>query len=481
MYDCLFGQEQDHSLALDTMRVWQRRAMNLFPAALSATLVLLQADQKCAQLVADDRHRSETRQIQVGYAMAFNQFMNYIHSLTRSQCSMYGAARELGLNSFIVDIRHMCSHSAEMPAIETFQMCSAACMNWLQIFYWDNLIKEVSDVTATELLWPAGSKMEGIRNEFAFLLEVYDYTAHLLWRKASADTDGAPENFVQYSQSLESGNLMLIRAQVLRDLASVFENNSGDVAVGNTFCHLVPQCLTNMLTNRETKDHLPITVVHQNLFHMLANVGLIPQFLRRLFCILNNADAPSGLRTGAIFWAEQILKTCLAFRVIKEKLYKELSPEKFAKLNWNSINTKSLDRVIENAFSAEGLQRADSLLFGRSMKSHWTVRFSKEYVRQQLTKVNTENAKVATMLLEFAHPPFEETDKWVLSHVIEIYVSPFTEMQQQHSADGQHGFKLQNLESMDGGKDSDMGIWSLAPPNIDWSSSCLGTLPRQLR
>jgi len=61
--------------------------------------------------------------IQNTYASAFTRFYNFMSSIIQghNMTSMYETARELGLQSFIVDLRHLCAHGQELPPVEVLR------------------------------------------------------------------------------------------------------------------------------------------------------------------------------------------------------------------------------------------------------------------------------------------------------------------------------------------------------------------------
>lgn len=472
--------------ALQTLKTWKVRMSAFYSVGLSATLALLEADVKSA----DPRYTPED--VQVWYSTAFNRFLNYAHSLTMTQCSMYGAAKELGIHSFIVDIRHLCSHSSALPRVDTFLACSVACKKWLRLFYWDNLLKEAKDVTVKDL--PVVSGTDGITKELEFLLKIYDFTSHQLWRrkKVTGEVDKAEltDAYVQYARSLESDNLMMIRAQLLKDCSVILESNRGKLSTIHIFCRLVVEQMAHFLsdaTQEQSMDVLAITVVHQNFFHMIANVGIVGEILRKFLTTCIDSSVDQVTRKGAGYWAAQVLKTCKAYYKIRKAQLEEMSPEELLNLNWDSINTKSLDKTIERGFYCLGLQRENSLIFGVGKRNFWEIKFSREFVNRQLKHTNVENKEAHLGLIYFADPPLPEKFIVDFQELISSFVDPLkSEMEKSKEiVDVSMDYEIKDPADVEviGEKeaadedddDSDLGLWSAPDEGVNWERCAIGT------
>lgn len=511
MYKDIFVSEdvQDYRRALATLKTWKIRMSAFYSCGLSATLALLEADVKAL----DARYCVED--LQVWYATAFNRFLNFAHSLTMTQCSMYGAAKELGIHTFIVDIRHLCSHGAALPSLDTFGACSEACKKWLRLFYWDNLLNETKDVTVKDL--PAISGTEAITKEFRFLLSIYDLTCHQIYKRHKVVGEVAKgeitDPFSQYARSLESDNLLLIRAQLLKDCAVILENNRGKLASVHIFCRLVVEQMKYFLADAVTQNssdnstaELEVTVVHQNFFHMVANAGIVGEVLRTLLTTCIDSSVDEVTRNGAGYWAGQVLRTCRAYREIRRAQQKELSPEDLVKLNWDSINTKSLDKTIERAFGRMGLQRENALLFGVSKRNYWAIGFTKDFIGRQVKHTRAHNKDAHATLLYFAEPPL--TDKEIKYHQqsISLFLDPLEavkkslemlkspkvttttavdvpmdvfeirELEELEELEKEKEQEKEKDEDSDGDNDGvDMGIWSCPDEGVNWERCPIGS------
>lgn len=445
---------------------------------LSSTLALLEAE--IASLTVPEY---TVECLQVFYASALNRFLNFAHSLTMTQTSMFGAAKELGIHSFIVDVRHLCSHGPSLPALETLQLCAASCMKWLRIFYWDNLLKEAKDVTVQDMLTVSGTA--ALNKELEFLLGIYDFTAHQIWRRRKSlselpHDDPLPESFAQYARSLESDNLLMIRGQLLKDCSVILEKNRGKLSAVHLFCRLLVEKMPHFLTDplqKKSQDTLEVTVVHQNLFHMIANSGIVGEVLRKLLISNIDGSLERGTRNGAGFWAGQVLRTCSALKHIQRRHKTELSSEELFNLNWESVNTKSLDKSIATAFASCGLNREDSLIFGPSKKNLWAVKFSREFVVRQVKHTTLENKEVHVKLLEFVDPPLSGQAFKDLKDILDSFIDPLAVLQEKRKpkekVEVPMDFEVKDINEAE--EDTDMGIWSCPDEDLTWEKCSIGT------
>lgn len=445
---------------------------------LSATLVLLEAE------VLYFVPHSSLETLQVSYASALNRFLNYAHSLTMSQSSMYGAAKQLGINSFVVDVRHLCSHGAALPALETLQLCAESCKKWLRLFYWDNLLEECRDVVERDISNLACPTIK----EFSFLLSIYDFTAHQIFnRRRVVGEIGSKEvidqTFSQYAKTLQSENLLLIRGQVLKDCLVILEKHQGKLSVVHVFCRLIIEKMKYFLADAmadRSANTLEVTVVHQNFFHMIASAGIVGEVLRKLLTSCIDATLDPVTRDGAGFWARQVLRTCSALKAVRKNCSVEMSPEEQMNINWESINTKSLDRTIERAFATEGLPRESSLIFGESKKNVWKVEFTREFVRRQVKHVTAQNLEAHLKLLEFVEPPLNEESLRDFRELIESFIDPLASTERWNKSKGRvelpMDYEIKDLvepEAED--EEDDLGIWSCPDEGLNWEKCCIGS------
>lgn len=150
VYDWLFAPTASAATrqrALDEMCIWSLRRSTLCPAAVLGTIVLLEVHLK-------DAERCFLRQdLQTLYASAFTRFFNYMSSIMQSHNlrSMYDTALQLGLPTFVVDLRHLCAHGQLLPPLEVLQSTTEYCVDWLHGYYWHAQLSTMSNVDASNI------------------------------------------------------------------------------------------------------------------------------------------------------------------------------------------------------------------------------------------------------------------------------------------------------------------------------------------
>lgn len=484
MYNDIFVSDDKDDLlrAVTTLKSWKLRMSSFYSVGFSATLAIIEADLKSFDPLY------ATEDLQCFYASALSRFLNYAHSLTMTQCSMYGAAKELGIDSFIVDIRHLCSHSSALPNLDTLKACSVSCKKWLRYFYWDNLLSEAKDVTVNDLPTVAGTA--AVEKELDSLLLHYDFVTHQLWRRKKVINDVEHElvmpSLFTYAVSAETVNLMMIRSQLLKDLAAILEKNRGKLSVVHLFCRLLVdkgQYLLADCVTTTTDDFLAVTVVHQNLFHMIASAGIVGEVLRKFLTTSIDLSVKEEIRHGAAFWANQVLKTWGAYQQIRATQLVETAREDLLNLNWESINTKSLDKNIERAFEALGLTRENSLLFGPIKKNPWNIKFSREFVKRQLKHTNLQNKDAHEKLVHFADPPLSAKAVKEFQDMLASYVDPLEVAMELENKKGRVeapvDFEFKTVMDMDSEEceegNADLGIWSYPDEVINWEKVPIGS------
>lgn len=227
-------------------------------------------------------------------------------------------------------------------------------------------------------------------------------------------------------------------------------------------------------------DHVAVTVVHQNLFHMIANQGIVGEVLRTFLTSSIDSDLEPSIRNGASFWAKQILKTCVALRKIRQQQLEDMKPEELLNVNWESINTKSLDRIIERAFASLGLQRDSSLIFGVTKKNSWHIKFTRDFVLRQIKHTNSINRDANKTLLEFVDPPLSNTVKQDFMEVIDSFINPLEEakkpIKRKLSFETAVQFTVKEAEEpTEKRSKEDWGIWSCPDEGIKWERCPIGS------
>ena len=126
--------------------VWKLRRAQETPNNILCTYALLEAHLKDELKIIKGNSSLCTI-----YSAALTKFVNFAISSIPGNMTMYRAAEVLGIHSYIIDIRHICSHGTETPHLEVFRKCNAYCLEWLKTHYWEKEIAQLQDVLMSDI------------------------------------------------------------------------------------------------------------------------------------------------------------------------------------------------------------------------------------------------------------------------------------------------------------------------------------------
>lgn len=297
------------------------RRGNLCPAAVLATSVLVQAE-------LEDKMGS--LRIQATYANAFTRFYNFMSSIIQghNMASMYETAKELGLQSFIVDLRHLCSHGQELPPATVLRNTSKHCLEWLRTYYWLPHKESLVNLVSGKLQRKDKLKFE---NEITRLLEIYDLSLECQIQGAQKLKDisklkaSAEFNKIRvYASSKKVKTAKEILDAVLADLNVLIKKNSHAM---KDLLDIYLNCLLKMeyfltvgLNIQDNEDE--IVAATQGLFRLLALQGFIEKFFTVLVQMTENPNETDEKRLGAGYWALKMIETFAMLSRMK-RMYKE--------------------------------------------------------------------------------------------------------------------------------------------------------------
>lgn len=305
------------------MRIWNLRRGNLCPASVLATAVLVKAQ-------LEDKEGSSN--IQSTYASAFTRFFNFMSSIMQNynMASMYATAQQLGLQSFIVDLRHLCAHGQELPPVVVLRHTAAHCLEWLRTFYWLPQKESLSNLDAPKLQRKDVVKFE---NELGILFEMFDLALECQLKGAqklkmiSKLKPSAEFNKIRVycsTRKLKSTNEIIdtvvnelgiaVKCQnsTMKDLIDIY---MAGVLKMNYF-------LGAGLAHNESEEL--VIKATQGLFRLLAKQGYIENMFVAFVQLSENANECDERRRGASYWATKMLQTfgmlCRMKRMYKEEL-----------------------------------------------------------------------------------------------------------------------------------------------------------------
>ncbi|KAH8366834.1 hypothetical protein KR200_005828 [Drosophila serrata] len=494
-YDGLFGKGSNSTgrrQALSRIRIWSLRRANLCPAAVLATSVLVQAQLKDKQGNA---------KIQTTYASAFTRFYNFMSSIIQghNMSSMYETAKELGLQSFIVDLRHLCAHGQELPPVEVLRSTSKHCLEWLRTYYWLPHKETMSNLDAGKLQRKDKLKF---KKDISNLLEIYDLTleCHLKGAdklKAISKLKSSAEfNKIRvYSSSKKAKTSKEILDLVLNDLNAKIKKESSSM---KDLLDIYMGCLLKMKyflsIGLEINDDEDVLIAGtQDLFRLLAMQGYIENFFVALVRLTENPNETDITRLGASYWAMKMIKTFLMLFRMKRMYKEELDLDtKLKPVDFSSLNTNVHSKTMRSLLVHSGVDSSVTLIFGDNPKKAKTWVFDREFIMQRVVPFSKYTGPILKGLLPLADPPLSQIQQATLAKLCDIRLQESKKSEELEPMEDNISMESYNLDYLEklvsaqaqskgstfsNVETSDLGIWTIEKDN-DWSKCALGVLPR---
>ena len=99
----------------NTLLAWKIRRSQETPAGIQCTIALLDASVK-----DNEETTLDSFTLNILYSTSLTKFVNFAASFQMGQGTMYKSAYFLGIDSFIIDLRHLCAHGKQTPNLEVF-------------------------------------------------------------------------------------------------------------------------------------------------------------------------------------------------------------------------------------------------------------------------------------------------------------------------------------------------------------------------
>lgn len=301
------------------MTIWKIRRAALTPASVLSTLALLEVDIKSEINI-------NLNEIQIMYSNAFTRFLNFMTSIMQVKQfkTLYKSTSALGLESFLVDLRHMCAHGQTMPSVDVLLRTSKYCMKWLKDFYWDQEINNLKKLTTNDI---RKAECNTFMNEINELFNVYDLTNEALY-KGFDNVKEIKKNFgnerkntiIKYSKKISKDNLNEISKNIIKRIENVIEKQKTLKNKTEIICYVLlnPKYSRFFLESLNPIESIKFIKLYQPLFRTFANFGLIDELLKQFICLIENPNENHLRRESAIFWTEKLIQGILHFREFKK-------------------------------------------------------------------------------------------------------------------------------------------------------------------
>lgn len=128
-------EELEECLAILSM--WHSRMGNSIPVAISMSDLLVRLAIAELRITSDSNQWMKMEELKMQHCIAIIRFINYVNEIC--QCprptSIVKAVQQLGIPSWLVEIRHNASHS-HVPPIGTLRTAFQFCRQWLWDHFW---------------------------------------------------------------------------------------------------------------------------------------------------------------------------------------------------------------------------------------------------------------------------------------------------------------------------------------------------------
>lgn len=478
VYDHLFGTDsskETKKIAYEYLTIWKIRRCNLTPASILSTLALLEVEIK------DENDSSKISEITTMYFSSFTKFINYMSSITQNKQfkTMYESAKIIGLDAFMIDLRHLCAHGQQMPGLDVFRRSSTYCMNWLKEFYWDREVVNMSDVTGSDIQLRNNLNFE---NEMKKFIKIYDTTSELIYKGNTLIDEISGSNkysfIVTYSKKSDKPGLHVVIRNVLKDIGYLVKKEKNCQDSGHIFCSYLLNS-KHFLTSAGKSNGESLTLLHQSLFRLMASLGFVKDCFIALIEICENPHELSERCKGAAFWASKIVEASIVFKEFKQtcKNDRETDPTKFK--NIQSINSEVIGREIRKVYKRLGFKGKNVLIFGDSIKKPFQLNFTKDYILDRVLNINEFTEELVDSCLKLVEPSINDSQIEQINELIKMYRSNTNEDQPIKSKDNKvytlnrDVLKLSEDVLME---DKQFGIWKKSTMDVDWKSCPIGTV-----
>ncbi|XP_034103471.1 uncharacterized protein LOC117567534 [Drosophila albomicans] len=477
VYDWLFGNAttpEDIRKALSQMRIWNLRRGSLCPASVLATAVLVHAQ-------LEDKLGNVN--IQTTYASAFTRFFNFMSSIMQSynMSSMYETARQLGLPSFIVDLRHLCAHGQELPPTAILRNTAQHCMKWLHEFYW-----QPQQVTMKDLDAPKLQRKDKLKFEMKLksLLDIFDLALECQLkgaqklkevRKLKSSAEFNKLRIFCSKHNVKTSSEVL--GKVINQLGVVIKQHN------TAMKDLLDIYMASVLKMKyflgagisHSKDDQEDDVIQatQELFRLLAVQGYILNIFVAFVYLAENPNADTESRQGASYWATKMLHTFGMLGRMK-RMYSEeveINPTTTKPVDFSMYNNPKMTKIMRTLLTHSGVDPTLTLIFGDCPKKPCSWVFEQDFLLNRIGHLSLHSAPILKGLLPLVDPPFSKEQTNDMLTLCDMTIKKCNGETKNDTND-----KQQNGHKLDLSKLKTFGLWTL-DEDKRWSTCALGVVP----
>ncbi|XP_034481677.1 uncharacterized protein LOC117787297 [Drosophila innubila] len=477
VYEWLFSKQTTPAnlrKALSQMRIWSLRRGSLCPASVLATGVLVQAQ-------LEDKQGNPN--IQTTYASAFTRFFNFMSSIMQgfNMTSMYDTAKQLGLQSFIVDLRHLCAHGQELPPAVVLRRTSEHCLEWIRNFYWLPQNETMCNLDAPKLQRKDKAAFE---KELKALMEIYDLAleCHLMGadklKAVSKLKSSAEFNKIRvYCSAKKIKTTTEMIDKVISDLgAAIKRQNSSMKDLLDIYMASVLKMKYFLGAGlKHSEDEELVIQATQSLFRLFAVQGYIENIFVAFVQLAENPNADDDSRQGASYWGTKMLQTFGMLSRMKSMYTEELDKNPNMKtVDFTTLNKPEMSKIMRSLLIHSGVDLTLTLVFGECPKKPRSWVFEREFLMSRLDPLSLHSVPIFKGLLPLVEPPLTAEQSDDLTKLCNIKMQYTNGETSKNSIDD----KVKE-EDYNKSENTTFGIWTVEKEN-NWSTCALGVLPTNL-
>lgn len=383
--------------------MWKIRQNKQTPVSVLCTIAILEAQLYDGKSQRDGK-MDNANEVKSMYSGAFTRFINHLtechqQSGAGRKGTMANRVKEIGIEGFLVELRHLCAHSSLSIAVDVFRRSADYCMNWLKVSYWKRELEQIQSCERKQV------KGEGLRGKFLedlkYIAKVYDVATKAIHKGAKsmsgAEKELTPAQFQmlqEHSRANKVDQLNLVVFDVLRYLSENMKLPRNPETVP-TVCDVFLRCCQYMFEAPVSGNTQGLASIHQQFFQTLVAKGYIQTYLERLLEVCEDDQETVERRLGAKFWATEV---ALAFRLLKKfkKVLKDM-PERAFQFNQRE-HTRKMNKSVRAIYQNKlRVDVQNTIILGMSVNCPWHLRLSRSYLMDRILSVNAYTKEILPM------------------------------------------------------------------------------------
>ncbi|KAL7029064.1 hypothetical protein ACKWTF_006085 [Chironomus riparius] len=475
--------------ALGVLKAWRIRRGQETPLGILCTLILLDVEVK-----DNDKPEKIFDSSTLGtlYGSAITKFTNYATSFKLGNNTMYASANQLGIDSFIIDLRHNFAHGRQSFNLDVQRYSHKICMKWIKEYFWDTESDKFRDVDIRDIRYNAN-----LAEELDDIFTFYDLLAEAMlsnirtFEELKDLSAVSKERWPFVIEYMKEKNL-----KNFREAFKYFTKILGDIIASKqmrlnptTFFHvMLTNCdffmkasilskdliieevmsddeeveITPMKRAKKSNSHSIVNQFQHLIWHIAKN-DYLKLLLDMLFQVyLNHAESEVRRKT-AHFWIVILLKSYEFYQKYCEFLKIDIMDHKKISPETKSVYSYQLGADLKNV-----------IIFVETQMLPTSLKYSNENVLHLLNTLNEhdDDLNICLSLMPHIYPRLTAEQIESMKQLINIKLSSSRTGAKASSFKENKIYSLVDLQDSTTKTDSNDKdkIWKLADNEISWSS-----------